>query len=135
MPHMILARVYVQRRMFSEAMKEFQSAVTLSGNHPLYRAWLGYGYAISGRRSEAQQIIEELTRPSNTKYVSPYDVAAIWTGLGDKHQAVKCLQKTYEDRAVLHLIHIHVEPVFNPLQSDPGFQELVRRMGLLSTPT
>lgn len=134
MPHMLLGRAYVQKRMFTEAIKEFQSAATLSGNHPLYQAWLGYGYATSGRRSEAQQIIDELIRPSNTKYVSPYDVAAVWAGLGDKNQAVKWLGKAYEERAA-HLVHIYIEPAFEPLRSDPRFQELLRRMGLLPTPT
>jgi eukaryotic-like serine/threonine-protein kinase len=134
MPHMLLGRAYVQKRMFTEAIKEFQSAATLSGNYPLYQAWLGYGYAISGHRSEAQQIIDELTRPSNTKYVSPYDVAAIWTGLGDKNQAVKWLGRAYEERAT-HLVHIYIEPAFEPLRSDLRFQELLRRMGLLTTPT
>jgi Flp pilus assembly protein TadD len=120
MPHRLLGRAYVQKRMFTEAIKEFQSAATLSANHPLYRAWLGYGYAISGCKSEAQQIIDELTRPSNTKYVSPYDVAAIWTGLGDKNHAAKWLQRAYEERAT-PLVHIHIEPAFEPLRSDLRF--------------
>ncbi len=128
-PHSYLGRVYVQRKMFAKAIEEFQSAATLSGGHPFYRAWLGYGFAVSGRRSEAIKILEQVTQPSSGTYVPPYDVAVIWAGLGNKGQALKWLQKAYEERAP-HLHHLHLEPAFDPLRSNAGFQELVRLMGL-----
>jgi tetratricopeptide (TPR) repeat protein len=55
--HSYLGRVYVQKRMFAEAIEEFQSAPTLSGNHPFYFAWLGYGHAVAGRTSEADKVL------------------------------------------------------------------------------
>lgn len=86
-------RVYVQKKMFAEAIEEFQSADTLSEGHPFLRAWLGYGYAVSGRSRDALGILNQLTHPSNGKYVSPYDVAAIWARLGRTDEAVKWLQR------------------------------------------
>ena len=128
-PHLYLGRAYVQKRMFAEAMQEFQTAAKVSGGHPFYRAWLGYGYALSGNSSEAIRILDQLTQGSGGKYVSSYDVAAICVGLGRQDQAVRWLQKAYEERAS-HFHHIGLEPIFDPLRSDPRFEELVRRIGL-----
>lgn len=130
-PHLYLARAYLQKKMVTEAMQEFQTAVTLSSGHPFYRAWLGYGYAVSGNRQEANRILEELARPTG-RYVSSYDLAAICAGLGRRQDAVKWLQKAYDERAS-HFHHMGVEPVFDPLRSEPGFQELARKIGLFST--
>ena len=60
-------------------------------------------------------------------YVSPYDLAILYVGLGDKEHALEQLNKAYEDRAGW-IIDINVEPVFDPLRSDPRFAELVSRM-------
>jgi eukaryotic-like serine/threonine-protein kinase len=130
-PHLYLARAYLQKKMVTEAMQEFQTAVALSSGHPFYRAWLGYGYAVSGNRQDSNRILEELARPTG-RYVSSYDLAAICAGLGREQDAVKWLQKAYDERAS-HFHHMGVEPVFDPLRSEPGFQELARKIGLFST--
>jgi TolB-like protein/Flp pilus assembly protein TadD len=134
--HSYLGRVYVRKRKFAEAMREFESAATLSGGRPFYVAWVGYGYAVSGRSSEAAKILDHLTQLSTTKYVSPYDLAALCAGLGRKDEAVRWLQKAYEERAS-YFHDVTVEPVFDPIRSDPGFQDLLRRVGLpaLTIPT
>jgi serine/threonine-protein kinase len=59
--------------------------------------------------------------------VSPYDLAILYVGLGDKEAALEQLKKAYEDRAGW-IIYLNVEPLFDPLRSDPRFAELVRRM-------
>jgi hypothetical protein len=66
---------------------------------------------------------------SKQKYVSPYDLAIIYTGLGEKDRAIEQLNKAYEGRSGW-IIHLKVEPLFDPLRSDPRFADLVRQMGL-----
>jgi TolB-like protein/Tfp pilus assembly protein PilF len=63
------------------------------------------------------------------RYVSPYTVAAIYTGLGDKDQAFKWLERAYEQRDVW-LMNLKVDPVFAKLRSDKRFQDLLTRAGL-----
>ncbi|MGI9066895.1 MAG: hypothetical protein ACR2HX_10890 [Pyrinomonadaceae bacterium] len=46
-------------------------------------AFLGYAYAVSGRKGEAQKILNDLQEQSRRRYVSPYYVAVIYPGLGD----------------------------------------------------
>ncbi len=48
-------------------------------------------------------------------------------GMGDKNRAIEQLNRAYDDRAGW-LIYLNVEPVFDPLRSDPRFTELVSRM-------
>ncbi len=56
-------------------------------------------------------------------------MAEIYTGLGEKHQALEWLEKTYEERSTA-LIYLKVDPVFDSLRSDPRFADLLRRIGL-----
>lgn len=63
------------------------------------------------------------------RYVSPYTVAAIYTGLGDKGQAFKWLERAFEERDVW-LMNLKVDPVFAKLRSDKRFQDLLTRAGL-----
>ena len=60
-------------------------------------------------------------------YVSSYDLAILYVGLGDKEHALEQLHKAYEDRAGW-IMDINVEPIFDSLRSDPRFAELVSRM-------
>lgn len=127
--HMFFGRVLAQKRMFPEAISEFQIAADLSPEEPFYRAWLAYGYAISGKPDRARQLVDELKRLPKTKYVPPLDMAVIYTGLGERDQALRWLQKAHEEHAA-YFPAINVDPVFDGLRSDHRFQNLVGRIRL-----
>lgn len=126
--HMFLGRVLAHKRMLPEAISEFQIAADLS-REPFYRAWLAYGYAISGNADRARQLIDELMELPKNKYVPPLDMAVIYTGLGERDQALRWLQKAHEEHAA-YFPAINVDPVFDVLRSDPRFQNLVDRIRL-----
>ena len=69
----------------------------------MYRArdGLGYGYAVTGRRAEAEKILDKLNELSKQKYVSTAWMAKIYSGLGEKDRAFEWLEKAYEDRSIL----------------------------------
>lgn len=127
--HMFLGRVLVQKRMFTEAISEFHIAEDLSHEEPFYRAWLAYGYAVSGQPDKARDLINELKRLPKNKYVPPLDVAVIYAGLGEREQALRWLQRAHQEHAA-YFPAINVDPVFDGLRSDAGFQDLVHRIGL-----
>ncbi len=56
-------------------------------------------------------------------------MAAIYGALGDKTQAFESLNKAFSERDFL-LVLLNIEPMFDPLHSDPRFAELSRRVGL-----
>jgi serine/threonine-protein kinase len=124
--HVGLGATYQQKGMYNEAIKEYDTAIGEIGRIPGALALLGYTYAVQGRKAEALKLLDELTRE---KSGSPYDLATIYTGLGQKDDAITQLNKAYEERAGW-IIYLRVEPLFDPLRHDPRFTELVDRLRL-----
>jgi serine/threonine protein kinase/Tfp pilus assembly protein PilF len=112
-----------------EAINEGEKGVKLSGGSPLIRAALAQTLATAGRRSEAIQILEELTALAKQKYVAPYFFAGIYAGLGQNDRAMEYLEKAVVEHSHW-LIYLHIDPSMDRLRSNPGFQELLRRVGL-----
>jgi len=103
--------------------------VNLSGGEPPVLGELGHAYAVSGKRAEALKALSELKGLSKRRYVAPFDMALLYTGLGDKAQALASLERAYEDHSV-HLTWIKVDPRLDSLRGEPRFQDLLRRMNL-----
>jgi hypothetical protein len=61
------------------------------------------------------------------RYVSPLDIAEFHAQLGQRDEAFAWLEKAYDERSVW-MAQLSGEPKFDPLRSDPRFQDLVRRM-------
>jgi serine/threonine protein kinase/Tfp pilus assembly protein PilF len=127
--HEHLGSAYLQTRMFDEAIAEFQAACRISESDIGLKASLGHAYALMGRTEDAREIIEELIELSRQKYVSPYFVAEMFTGLDEKDRAFEWLEKGYTDRSP-HMIFLEVEPKLDTLRSDPRFKDVLRRIGL-----
>ncbi len=128
--HFILGLTYAQKEMFDESIAEIKLAIDLAGGRgALINAALGYVYAISGRREEALQLLQQLqTFPAN-RDVSPFYLALINAGLGDKDQALKCLDDACEER-YNWVVWLKTEPMLDSLRWDERFDELLRRIGL-----
>src|SRR5207249_11575194 len=106
-----------------------EKALAVFGRDPAVLSVLGYVYAVSGRRREAQRIVAEIESLWKRRYFSPVDVALVHAGLGNKDEAFAWLTKAYEARDP-QLIWIKVEPELGSLLSDPRFAELLQRIGL-----
>jgi DNA-binding winged helix-turn-helix (wHTH) protein/TolB-like protein/Tfp pilus assembly protein PilF len=123
-----LGLAYEAKGMYAEAIAEFQTGVKLSGS-PLMLALLGHAYAASGRKAEAQQVLTDLQQLQDQRYVSPYTVAAIYAGLGDKEQTFKWLEMAIEVRDIW-LMNLKVDPVFARLRSERQFTDILARIRL-----
>ncbi|HXG66582.1 MAG TPA: tetratricopeptide repeat protein [Blastocatellia bacterium] len=118
---------------FSEAIAAYQRAYPQSkplSDYPIVMAFLGHTYAASGNRGEALKALQELQSLAAQKHVSPYCIAVIYVGLGEKEQAFAWLEKTYEEHSG-HITDLKVDPLFDPLRPDPRFDDLLRRIGIL----
>ncbi len=120
---------YVMKGMHREALADFEKALSLSGATAGTIGAVGYTYGVMGRTQEARKQLTRLRELEKQKNVSAFYVALLYTGLGDKDQAFAWLDKAYEERSG-YLMEIHVDPMFDPLRSDPRFHALVRRLGL-----
>jgi eukaryotic-like serine/threonine-protein kinase len=126
-----IGQARVQQGRHQEAIDEINRAVTLSGNQTRVIATLGHAYAVAGRRGEAQQVLDQLLERSKNSYVSPYYIALVYTGLGEKDQAFDWLERAYEEHQPYFSL-FNVEPVFDSLRSDPRFASLLKRVGFES---
>jgi len=122
-----LGQSYEQKGMYAEAVATFQEFYKVEPGHGL--AFLGRAYALAGKTDEADKILSQLKELSARRYVSPYSIAMIYAGLGDKEQTFAWLEKAYQQR-VHNLIFLKVEPELDGLRSDPRFAALVQRVGL-----
>jgi TolB-like protein/tetratricopeptide (TPR) repeat protein len=124
---MFLGQAYQQKGMMEEAIREFQEAVNLSERNPVYLGDLGHAYALAAKRREAMGVLEELKKLSRQRYVPARAIAEVYIGLGEKDEAFFWLRKAFEERDGW-LVHLRGDPRYDPLRSDPHFQDLLRRM-------
>ena len=110
-----------------EAIGEYQKARALNDD-PLVLGLLARAYAFSGNKTEAMKLRDQLAALSTQRYVSAYSFAFVYIGLGDKEEALRWLEKSYQDRAGNDLEFIRVEPLLDPLRGDPRFEALVAKV-------
>ncbi len=127
---LMLGRAHEAKGMLEQAIREYREAVNLGGG-PLALSALGGAYALSGRRVEAQTTLEELKSLATRRYVPPYYIATIYQDLGEKDRAFEWLEKAYADGS-WDLVFLKVNPVWDPVRSDPRLADLLRRLKLAS---
>jgi TolB-like protein/Flp pilus assembly protein TadD len=127
----LLGVIQEQRQDFDESAAAFQRAVHLSPQTPRMHGALGRTFALSGRKKAALEVLRKLEAYAKERYVSPLEFAWIQFGLGDTDLGFRWLQKAVEDRS-FDLISIKVDPRFDTLKDDARFENIVRRLGLVS---
>ncbi len=125
--HSQLGQAYLQKYLNDEAIVELQKAVQLSGSSPTVVANLARAYVAAGKRSEAVKLLNDLKKRSTPVSSHASEIAVIYAALGDTDQAMNWLEKGYEERFNPGVL---LRPGFDPLRSDPRFQDLTRRIGL-----
>ncbi len=128
--HWTLGNALELKGFTEEAIAEYKKAIALNDD-PLPRALLGHLYAKLGRKDEALAILKqlrELRESSKERYVSPYNLALIHIGLGQKNEAIQLLEETYEERDGYNIVFIKVEVLLDPLRGDPRFEALVQKV-------
>jgi DNA-binding SARP family transcriptional activator/TolB-like protein len=126
--HFFIGWALVQKKEYPEAIAQFQQAVDADAT-PGALAYLGYGHAVAGNPAESEKILRRLQDLSRTRYVSPYYLAVVCTGLGQDGMALGYLSQALDDHSD-PMVLIGVEPKFDRLRTTPQFQELLRRVGL-----
>jgi len=127
--HWYLGLAYEQSAMYAQAAAELQTAKDLLKKNVGIEAGIGRVDALSGKRAEAEKVIDELKDRSKQIYVSSYHIASIYASLGDKDRAFEWLQGAYKERSD-SLVYLKVDPKMDSLRSDPRFTDLLRSVGL-----
>jgi serine/threonine protein kinase/Tfp pilus assembly protein PilF len=131
--HWSLGRVLVEQGLWDEAIQHFTRAAEIMGHPPAALAETAYCHARMGSRDAAQAAIRELQRRSENEPVSPLSEALVHVGLGQDDAAMERLELAFR-RRMRQLIWVNVDPRFAPLRSNPGFRDLISRIGLPPLP-
>lgn len=122
--HFFIGEALTQLGKYDEAIAEYKLAGAGENDEQIAAA-----LALSGRREEALQILNNLKAIAKKHNVSSYSMAHVCIALGDKEQALTYLTIADEKQA-LEIRYIKVDPRFASLHSDPRFQEILRHRNL-----
>ena len=129
--------------MYPQAVETFQRARQLSGDAPVMLMAYGYAQALAGNADEAHSTLKKLERlreirslptpsvgagPANLPFIPSLYLAAIHVGLGETDDAFRDLDLAYRER-VDRLVYLNVDPMADPLRSDPRFAQLMAKVG------
>jgi TolB-like protein/lipoprotein NlpI len=124
-----LGCAYREKKMYPEAIATFERARKLAGDWPFIVMALGHAQALAGNTAEANNALNKLAQMKQSRLVPDIYPAAIYVGLGDKDKAFDFLNAAYQER-VDRLVYLKVEPMADPLRSDPRFDQLLAKIGL-----
>jgi TolB-like protein/DNA-binding winged helix-turn-helix (wHTH) protein/Tfp pilus assembly protein PilF len=127
--HIALGSAYESQGLWRQAITEYQQAVELSHNSPPALASLAYAYGVSGNQNEARKVLAGLRAASKRHYVSAFDMAVVFAGIGDSDNAFQWLEKAYANRES-QMAFLNVTRCLDPVRSDPRFAKLLHKMGL-----
>ncbi len=125
--HLIQA-AYMEKGMVAEARADFEHLRT-KPSAPVHWAVVTSLEAGSGHPAEARAALGELLRAMRREPVAAAYVAGAYASVGDRDQAIAWLERAYAEHPS-ELISLKIEPIWDPLRTDPRFQRLLERVGL-----
>jgi tetratricopeptide (TPR) repeat protein len=120
-----LGLIYEQEGLFAQAVRELQQAEELSGGNALPIAGRAHAHARAGSPWDARMIVQRLQQ-QKTVYVSPWALALVYAGLGEKGQALELLAQSIAERSPQPALFLSGEPRLDFLRSEPRFREMER---------
>jgi TolB-like protein/Tfp pilus assembly protein PilF len=122
-----LAQAYLEKGQYEEAIEAYRRYVSLEPGDLARKAELANAYARSGRKKEAEEILVEMQARQKDTYISPYDWAKVYVGLGQKQLALDWLEKAYEERSG-RLANLAMHPQFASLRGELRFRKILERL-------
>jgi hypothetical protein len=94
---------------------------------------LAYLLGVTGRKSEAHKILDELRRQLALGRPQHKAIALVHLGLGDHEQALTWLERAFLERDTA-VLFVGLDWRFKPLDSEPRFRALLARIRHTSAP-
>jgi len=128
LPWMFIARPYIEKGMFRDAIASCERAKLLGGSPSLELIALeGWSYAKLGDKDKARAALKQLEQISANRYVPSYFPALIHNALGETDAALSLLEKGLAARDV-RMTFLKVDPKWNNLHNEPRFTALLEAM-------
>lgn len=126
---LLLGLLAERRGDYPLAESRYRAALTLAPEAPSLLTALGRVHALAGRPEEARALLQRLDSLSAVRYVSPFDLALVADGLGDRRRAFAWLDAALADRAA-SLVDLATDPRLERLRGDRRFARIARAVGL-----
>jgi predicted Zn-dependent protease len=117
------------RGLLDEAIASLRRAAVLTPDSTVVQGELAHALGKAGHSDEASEILDRFLALARTQYISPFDLARAYEGLGRRDEAIDAMSQACDQRAPL-LLFAGAEPVFDAFRNDPRFHQLLRRMRL-----
>ena len=124
-----MGRAYALMGRYPEALAMLEKGRSLAGDLPSILGAMGQVCALAGDERRAHELLAELDRLSETRYVPSTCFAVVWLGLGENIKALEWLERGC-GLGESPLTTLKVHPVYDPLRGEPRFGELLRRLRL-----
>jgi tetratricopeptide (TPR) repeat protein len=124
--HTVLRWSYEQKEMHQEALATFEQERSFAGDTPTTRAKRAHVLAAVGRHDEARALLEEILAKRNEQWVTAYEIAIIYSWLGDLDKGFEWLAQAEREFAV-GFTFARVDPNLKNLRSDRRFADLLRK--------
>jgi len=112
---------------FDAAIAQYRKVQELTAD-PFIFVLFTHAYAGAGNELEARKSLNELYDIAKHKYVDAYGFACAHLALGEKDEAVRWLEKSYEDHAGADIAFIRFDPLLASLRGDPRFEQLADKI-------
>ncbi|HEY0083569.1 MAG TPA: tetratricopeptide repeat protein, partial [Pyrinomonadaceae bacterium] len=124
--HVILRWAYEHKGLREEALSAYEQESVFAGDTPTTRLKEAHVLAACGRHEEAAAILRELLARRDEQWVTPYEIAVIYSLLNERDNAFRWLAEAEREHAV-GFTFAAVDPHLDNLHSDPRFAEMLRR--------
>lgn len=105
------------------ALLAFREAARLSKGG-FATAALADGLAAAGHTAESKRVLAELLARAESEYISPYDIATIYAGLGEGDETFKWLRRAAEERSMF-IVHLGWDSRFERVRDDERYRNLI----------
>jgi Flp pilus assembly protein TadD len=126
--HQQLGLAYMHKGLYTEAVKTMEKASDQEVNSPTL-GYLGYAYGKTGRKEDAERVLNDLRDLSQKRYISPVGFVLVYAGLNDRDKAFEWLERSYQEREP-YMTLLTFDAALANLRSDPRYNEFLERMNL-----
>jgi TolB-like protein/Tfp pilus assembly protein PilF len=123
-----LKSAYHLKGMHKKAMEVWKTWFNSRGEHEDLEALIR-GYEEGGYYRALSSVAEMKVERRKTTFVSPWQIATLYTRAGKNEKALDWLEIAYEERDP-NFSYICIDPIFDGLRDNPRFQELLQHLNL-----
>ncbi|NNE77202.1 MAG: helix-turn-helix domain-containing protein [Pricia sp.] len=125
-----LRTAYHMKSRYAEALEIWKLSYEAKKD-PLAVEALRAGERTNGYPGALENLAALLIARSDTSYITPWQIATLYTRAGNEEMAISWLQKAYAARDN-NIPYLGVDPIFDILREDPRFQNLLEQVNLIS---